>query len=433
MMRSLFSGVTGLKSHQTKMDVIGNNISNVNTLGYKRSVTNFADLYSETVASASGPSQNVGGINARQIGQGVSVNSIVVKHNPGAAQYTGNTLDLAIEGDGYFVLRTNDGERYSRAGNLSLTSNGTLVNPSGYFVQCYGASYITGNEGKADTIGFGQSDSYFRLTSNTAATPPYTPPANISELATGDYNIQFVEDKDAAGLGLGTYKVKVYRNDVDVTTKMGTITVSEPFFTTNTAGTLTKDADITVSIGNLGDFKFQVVDNVANADRATAMLSINSMLSNAIVNVTNNDRFEATGGLGDMVIDPEKFKNVAINEEGAIIAQLKADMEWGNTIIGKDEKVVLGYVGLATFTNNEGLEKVATNLYRTSQNSGRASYALPGTDGKGKLTPSSLEMSNVDLADETVNMITTQRGFQANSRIITVSDSMLEELVNLKR
>ena len=148
MMRALFSGVTGLRTHQTRMDVIGNNISNVNTLGFKKSVANFSDLYSETVAPASAPTANQGGVNARQIGLGVTCNAIVIKHSPGAAQYTGNVLDLAISGDGFFTVRTGEGERYTRAGNLSVSSNGSLVTPSGYFVQGFNAIYRQGDAGK---------------------------------------------------------------------------------------------------------------------------------------------------------------------------------------------------------------------------------------------------------------------------------------------
>ena len=140
--------------------------------------------------------------------------------------------------------------------------------------------------------------------------------------------------------------------------------------------------------------------------------------------------------------DQDVYENVTINEEGAVIAQLKKEgipigpdgqPIPGAQTMAKGEKVVLGYVALANFPNVEGLEKVATNLYASTANTGRVSYNLAGAGGTGSITPSSLEMSNVDLSEEMVNMITTQRGFQANSRIITTTDSMLEELVNLKR
>ncbi len=142
-----------------------------------------------------------------------------------------------------------------------------------------------------------------------------------------------------------------------------------------------------------------------------------------------------------MIIDQNLYENVTINSEGAVIAQLKNqgipkfnDQNIaGAQVMGKGEKVVLGYVALANFSNKEGLEKIAENLYASTSNTGRATYSRAGENGTGSLTPSSLEMSNVDLSEEMVSMITTQRGFQANSRIITTTDSMLEELINLKR
>ena len=138
-----------------------------------------------------------------------------------------------------------------------------------------------------------------------------------------------------------------------------------------------------------------------------------------------------------MIIDQDAYENISINEEGAVIAQLKSEgvppVIDGAQTMAKGEKVVLGYLAISNFTNTEGLEKISGNLYAATTNSGRVTHNLAGDGGTGTITPSSLEMSNVDLSEEMVNMITTQRGFQANSRIITTTDSMLEELINLKR
>lgn len=431
MMRSLFSGVTGLRSHQTKMDVIGNNISNVNTLGYKKSVTNFADLYSQTMSIASGPTGEIGGTNARQIGLGTKVNSIVIKHSPGAAQYTGNTLDVAIEGDGFFILRTNEGERYSRAGDLAVDGAGSLVNQSGFKVQAYNSVYQQGTIGKAKPTG---------LTTGIG-TIQFDP--------AGTTNVGFVSDPAMVNVPSGTYTfsfgqatapnmpaVQIYRNGVDVTDIMGPVTITKG----GTAVTTTADLvnatanvqdDLEISIPAFGKIKFGIAPN--STDGAKVLSDLEDVIDNAFITVSNNDGFVSGTQRGNMEIDQELYTNFAVNERGQLIAQLKEDVTINGVRFAKNEQIVLGFLALATFTNNEGLEKVGTNMYRSSANSGLAQYGRPGEPGFGGLTPSSLEMSNVDLSEEMVGMITTQRGFQANSRIITTSDSMLEELVNLKR
>ncbi len=420
MMRSLFSGVTGLRSHQTKMDVIGNNIANVNTLGFKKSAANFADLYSETVAPASAPSATQGGINARQIGLGTTVNSIVIKHTPGAAQYTGNTLDLAITGDGFFTMRTATGEQYSRAGNLSISSNGSLVNPSGYFVQAFAANYQVGDAGTATTAGLtnetGLGITNFNWTPNDPA---------IITASTGTYTFEVNTSN----------QVNMYKNgiliqeNIDIMDAGGTAVDPAVGFTDGATYTITTD---------LGEIAFTTDATIAGAANfGTAISNITSLAENAALTIVNNDAFVAGNTIGDMIIDQDAYENVTINEEGAIIAQLKEDMVppgiVGAQTMAKGEKVVLGYLAIANFTNTEGLEKVSTNMYTATANSGAVTHNLAGSGGTGMLTPSSLEMSNVDISEEMVNMITTQRGFQANSRIITTSDTLLEELINLKR
>ncbi len=546
MMRALFSGVTGLRTHQTRMDVIGNNISNVNTLGFKKSAANFSDLYSETVSPASAPSGNQGGINARQIGLGVTCNSIVIKHTPGTAQYTGNTLDLAISGDGFFTVRTAEGERYTRAGNLSVSSNGSLVNPNGYFVQCFNALYKPGDAGavsgssgvtNATATGF---NSYTFAPNNaaitTAASGTYTFDINKNNkvnmykngiLIQEDIDITTADGATVINAANGfqpnkNYKVSTNLGDVTFTTSSHTLTGLKGL--TNASGTgfenvtftadntniptadkggysfkvnatdpskidLLKDGtpietiDIkdsananittftagetyTVKTATLGSLTFKAtndVDTTTLADGAaqlsailsngsfsvtgpategvagfgTAISNLITLMQNATISISNNDAFIAGNMIGDMIIDQDAYENITINEEGAVIAQLKrAGIPPGipgAMEMAKGDKVVLGYVALANFTNTEGLEKVASNMYAATANSGRVTHNLAGGGGTGKITPSSLEMSNVDLSEEMVNMITTQRGFQANSRIITTTDSMLEELINLKR
>lgn len=551
MMRALFSGVTGLRTHQTRMDVIGNNISNVNTLGFKKSAANFADLYSETVSPASSPSGNQGGINARQIGLGVTCNSIVIKHTPGTAQYTGNTLDLAISGDGFFTVRTADGERYTRAGNLSVSSNGSLVNPNGYFVQTFNSLYKAGDAGTISgssgvtnasatgfnsytftpnnnaitnapsgtytfeinknnkvnmfkngilvqedldittaagvavdpTVGFSANTNYM-VTTNlgtlTFTTSPhaYSNPkgltnasaegfegftfapnsANIATAPKGAYTfkldpadntkLQLMKDGVNDGASIQIMDITGGAPGTAVTTAAGfvngrTYSVLTPHGTLTFKATADVDATFANAVTqlnvlmNAASFSVTGPATEGSGGFGTAISNLDTLMQNATVSVANNDTFLAGNRLGDMVIDQDAYENVTINEEGAVIAQLKRPGVPpgipGAMEMAKGDKVVLGYVALANFTNTEGLEKVANNMYAATANSGRVTHNLAGAGGTGKVTPSSLEMSNVDLSEEMVNMITTQRGFQANSRIITTTDSMLEELINLKR
>lgn len=435
MMRSLYSGVTGLKSHQTKMDVIGNNIANVNTVGFKTSTVNFADLFSQTISSASGPTGNNGGTNAQQIGLGVSVNSITLKFTPGAAQYSGRTLDVAINGDGFFVVDTgNTGEpeyKYTRAGNFSIAPNGFLVNPDGYKVQCFNAIYQPGTIGWPEEVGW----------SDSAATPTLGlnsfsfdyDPAETAATPSGTY--EFLVQEGAGG----NMEIRVLSNGVDVTTSG--ITISEAGGAALAPGdAFAADTDYEIHIPQVGTFTFKT--GAAGATWNDVMADLDGKLRGAAVDMFNNDKAEVGSVMGPMQIDRNMFTNVSIGKDGAIIAQLEEGAylpgsEAGTTTMGataaKGMKIVLGYLSLANFNNQEGLEKTSSNLYRQTPNSGDAFYSAPGYGGTGDLTPSSLEMSNVDLADEMVSMITTQRGFQANSRIITTTDSMLEELVNLKR
>jgi flagellar hook protein FlgE len=309
MMRSLYSAVSGLRNHQTRMDVIGNNISNVNTIAFKGSRVVFQDIYSQTSKGASagvtlGTGPVVGGTNPMQIGLGVTIGAIDTIHSSAATQRTDNVTDLAIEGDGFFIIDTNGavtggsdpyvsngGIFYTRAGNLYVDNAGYLVNSSGNFI----LGYVN--------------------TSPTAATPGGA------------------------------------------------------------------DASMPPTSGSLSAIRLVSSDT-----------------------------------------PPVPYVGITIDENGLVQA-----------LNANEEKLNIAYIPIATFVNTSGLEKVGSSLYAATNNSGTAAVHLAGAEGAGKINPGGLEMSNVDLAAEFTDMIVTQRGFQANSRVITVSDTLLEELINLKR
>ncbi|HZG61087.1 MAG TPA: flagellar basal body rod protein FlgG [Anoxybacillus sp.] len=267
MLRSMYSGIGGMKNFQVKLDVIGNNIANVNTYGFKKGRTIFKDLVSQQIAGASAPTANRGGVNPKQVGLGTQLAAIDTVHTQGSLQTTGRTLDLAISGDGFFVLgdATGNNRLYTRAGNFYLDSQGYIVNADGRYL-----------------------------------------------------------------LGSGNNRIQIP-------------TTAKSF-----------------SIGSDGTVNY----------------------------------VDAAGTLQTATNSP---------------------------------------IQLAKFANNEGLEKAGENLFRLTANSGAEALYAPGTNGTGTIVAGTLEMSNVDLSEEFTEMIVAQRGFQANTRIITTSDQILEELVNLKR
>ena len=315
MLRSMYSGISGLKNFQTKLDVIGNNISNVNTYGFKKGRTIFKDLISQTVAGASGATATKGGVNPKQVGLGSQIAAIDTIHTGGSTQFTGNTLDLAVAGDGFFAVADGVGaagaptgfvnEQYTRAGNFYMDSNGYLVNGDGKYV--YG--FADGKPNAAGTAGGADTD--------------------------------FTEAKDA------------------------------PKLTTTSTGALPP---------------------------------------------------VVTGTKAQPIRIPTNAKSMSVAQDGKV------------TFV--DSTGVLRYAGqlvMVKFPNPGGLDKVGGNYYTDSANSGKPFYSVATEQGMGKIESGFLEMSNVDLSEEFTEMIVAQRGFQANTRIITTSDEILQELVNLKR
>ncbi|KYD29582.1 flagellar basal body rod protein FlgG [Parageobacillus toebii] len=264
MLRSMYSGISAMRNFQTKLDVIGNNIANVNTYGFKKGRTIFKDLVSQQIAGASGPTANRGGVNPKQVGLGSQLAAIDTVHTQGSLQTTGRPLDLAISGDGFFVLGDKNGGNhvYTRAGNFYLDKDGNIVNADGLYL-----------------------------------------------------------------LGIG----------------------------------------------------------------------------NKLINI------------------PSSAESFSIGSDGTV------------NYIENGSLKSAGQIQLAKFNNNDGLEKAGDNLFRQTANSGTATTGAPGANGTGTIVAGTLEMSNVDLAEEFTEMIVAQRGFQANTRIITTSDEILQELVNLKK
>ena len=451
MMRSLYSGVAGLKTHQTRMDVIGNNIANVNTTAYKSQSMTFSDLMYQTTQAASGanPTTGVGGINARQIGLGAKTSAIKTAiTTQGASQTTNDPFDIMITGDSFFIVNngqnnyfTRDGSFYvDGAGNLAMTSTG--YNVMGWQVDPNDASAI-----KQDTV----SALRIMTTENMTYPPEATKAARISGII--DKNDTNVNATAGKIMNLEFYDNQGYK----YTAKLS-------------VHSTTTEGQFTVQLDDILDSKGKTV----LADKTKASLQQNNAdVTNPVLEFnTTNGSFKNVGTAGgtestlslhfdaatfpsfsDITIDFSNCSNLN-NNGSSTISPIRGDAKGNNAgrkvgemsgiDIQKDGMIyanydngcsrLLGQIAVATFANASGLAKEGDNLYSATQNSG--DFDGIGTDittGGGYMNTGVLEMSNVDLSSEFTEMITTQRGFQANSRIITVSDTLLEELTNLKR
>ena len=451
MMRSLYSGVAGLKTHQTRMDVIGNNIANVNTTAYKSQSMTFSDLMYQTTQAASGANTTtgVGGTNARQIGLGAKTSAIKTAiTTQGASQTTNDPFDIMITGDSFFVVNngqnnyfTRDGSFYvDGAGNLVMTSTG--YNVMGWQVDPNDASAI-----KQDTV----SALRVMTTENKTYPPEATKSARISGII--DKNDTNVNAAAGKIMNLEFYDNQGYK----YTAKLS-------------VHSTTKDGSFTVQLDDILDSKGKSV--LADKTKASLQQNNTNVTAPVLEFNTNNGSFKNVGTAGgtestltlhfdtgtfpsftDITIDFSKCSNLN-NNGSSTVSPIRGDAkgngagrkvgEMSGIEIQKDGMIyanydngcsrLLGQIAVATFANASGLAKEGDNLYSATQNSGDFDgIGKDITTGGGYMNTGVLEMSNVDLSSEFTEMITTQRGFQANSRIITVSDTLLEELTNLKR
>jgi flagellar hook protein FlgE len=399
VLRSLFSGISGLRQHQTMMDVVGNNIANVNTNGYKSASVVFEDTLSQMMRASGAATPTRGGINPAQVGLGVQLGGISTNFGQGSAQSTGRSTDLMISGDGFFVVRNGNEDVYSRAGSFTFDSTGRLVNNSGMVVQGW-----AGTNGVVDTDGALQD---IRLPAGTLISPVASSKVGIGgNITSGTASTMTLSSTayDSAGNahdltltltpdGSGGFGVDVLENGASIA---------------GTAGALTFNANGSLNTGSTTNAQATLADGtVIDIDLA----GITAYGGAKTLAVKSADGF-AAGSLQQFQISPD----------GTVVG-----------IFSNGQKLNMAQIALANFNNPGGLEKMGNSTYRSSTNSGIAQVGTPADGGRGTLIGGSLEMSNVDLASEFTNLIIAQRGFQANSRVITTSDQLLEELVNIKR
>lgn len=435
MMRSLYSGVAGLKVHQTRMDVIGNNIANVNTVGFKSSNVMFQDVLYQTSQHATGSNANngVGGTNAKQIGLGTTTATITKQlDGTGSAETTNNPYDVMLNSDSFFIVSRGGMNYFTKVGSFQTDGAGYLVTGTGEMVMGWQVDPDDPSRVRKDIVSALQVEAPENKYSEPEATQAAYVSGNI------DKTDPIFEDGGAKIMNVTIYDEKGYSYNVKMnltqnnTTDKNTYTVSIENITDsnnkviNASYTLSgnqlvfdKDTGAFQSVGGgnaitlaIGDDSFRDI----SIDFSSATMYATSATST--IKINRGDLQGQNGGrkMGTL-------EEVSINTDGKIYG-----------VYDNGEEKLMGQIAVAKFANPAGLEAIGNSLYRTTQNSGEFDgIGQEVTEGGGTMSQGVLEMSDVDLSSEFTDMIVTQRGFQANSRIITVSDTMIEELINLKR
>lgn len=459
MLRSMFSGVSGLRSHQTKMDVIGNNIANVNTVGFKASRVTFQEIYNQTLKAASAPTTATGrgGVNAHQVGLGVSVASIDVFHTQGGAQRTDKSTDLSLDGDGFFVVSDGVNNYYTRAGNFDIDPQGYLVSSSGLKVQGW---TNRNNEGEIIPTGTTREINLANLSMPPRATTEIKFEGNLnSRLGEGmedtieytssiidslgeEHSIKLIfsrvteledpSDPDSERIVPNKWNLRIEPTGANIGIETSPLYDSTDPVNFPGAQPIEFDGNgrLRSFVYNHEDFPQYEEDDLPEYGIPIPTINFNNgaLPTEGLIirfdseKMTQNDS-ESTLKVAET--NGYKFgtlSNIDIDSMGRVIGI------YSNGITRTD-----GILAISRFNNPAGLSKLGDNLFQISANSGDAIIGQAGVDGRGLINPGALEMSNVDLAREFTDMIITQRGFQANSRIITTSDELLQELVNLKR
>ena len=556
MMRSMYSAVSGLKTHQTRMDVIGNNIANVNTVAFKSSSVTFSDILYQTTSNASGANATTGtgGVNAKQIGLGTTAAATKVSiTSAGASETTGNPFDIRLtdkNSTNFFIVNNGSENVFTRSGSFYVDGSGNLcMSSTGYTVMGWQVDETTG-EIRKDTVSALRIMQEKNLTSAPEATTQATiagvldeNDADVKSDAGKVMNLNFYDNlgyQYTAKFAIkatakdGEYTVELTSildsNNKNITEGFTQAQMKEIFGNTDTettiasysttlpncgytfdpatgelkkAGVPAKDVQIDkdgklndnsgktikdvfgVSDGNLKniqdsakanneDYKFEKVKTTVNGKDTYSYQIKKKSATNLLKFNTEDGKFSSIGGGTEKSVEL-KLNNAKLNKNGNFqnitvdFSQCLNYNKSGKSTIGADagavdgttgkgrklgamtgifidtsgriygtydngNKELLGQIAVAQFSNASGLEKVGESCYRTTLNSGEFDGIGVEISADGSsMTTGELEMSNVDLSSEFTSMITTQRGFQANSRVITTSDTLLEELVNLKR
>lgn len=411
MLGSLYSGVTGINAAGYTMSVVGNNIANSSTIGFKAGYTSFADILSQALGGAAGGSQ---------IGRGVAMTDVGTVFSQGSFENTTNGTDLAIEGSGFFIVADGTGSYYTRAGSFIMDEEGKLVNPSGYELQGY--MIVDGVAGTTlESINVGQVSSapnqtgLFRIAANLDATTmtdgTYSTTITVYDSLGSAIPLTITFTKTATDRRW-TYDVSIPANLGSVAGGSGTIEFDTDGTLLSVDGTTVFD-DVTFELGTLtsGAAVFTISWDLWDSDDTAPTDELTQYSDTSDTNFLWQDGYA-----------PGSIQTISVDQDGKIIG-----------LFTNGQTRDLAQVILADFISPWGLSKMGRSLYAESADSGQATMGTPGTGGRGRVSASSLEMSNVDMASEFVKMITTQRAYQANARVITTSDQLLSELMQIKR
>ncbi len=423
MIRSMFTAISSLSLHQKYLDVVSNNLANANTNGYKSSRVLFQDQFSQMLTPGSAPSATLGGTNPTQIGLGARLGYVSPNFTQGTLQNTGRNMDLGVQGDGFFVYGQDGGRRYSREGSMNLDADGYLVNSAtGLHTQ----GWLTGANGvdtnlPVDDIQIDTDKTLAKATENALFGGNLS--ATTATDGTGSISVS-MGAYDSLG-ALTTASVKFTRTAADPLVWDWAVVdpaTGLPNAATGVgAGTITFDAngqlDTTLATNPVVTTPVQIPGSAGSANGGQVALTLDlskmTMLNSATsATVTSQDGL-AAGTVSDVFISPNDG-SVALVYSNGLIEQV-------------------GQVALARFTNPTGLVRTDGTSFMAGLNSGDAQIGTATSGGRGNIAAGYLEASNVDMAQEFTNMILAQRGFQASSRVITTSDEILQELVNLKR
>ncbi len=456
MMRSMFSGVSGLRVHQAKMDVIGNNISNVNTVGYKATTIHFQESFSQIMRGAGSPQGGLGGTNPQQIGLGVNVAAMDVNHGKGSSQRTDRPLDLMIDGNGFYCV-TNDptyqNKYYTRAGNFTTDSLGYVVNPGGF--KLLGADMQPLRVDKTSTKA-ATATTKVEISGNVNMEEEIDPSTNIAYTTsmnvydsvgnTHTVTINFgqrIDFDDGAGNKGSLRNIQFANSYINPGGTIGDLGLANLVTDTPNANAIYAQFDSQGTfVGLVRDITLSggvanAVTAVGPGDPGSSMSLVVPAADDVNISLFNTGASPIVNAFKGLTHYPAegdaKGKKVDGNAPGFLDSFNVSKSGELMGIYTNGERQVLGQIILADFDNNAGLQKVGANMFVNTSNSGVPKYGAPSGGSFGSIAPGALEMSNVDLSNQFTEMITTQRGFQANSRVITTTDEMLQELVNLKR
>lgn len=429
MLQAMLAGVASIKAQQTRMNVIGNNLANINTTAYKSSRVTFQDMIAQTIRGATRPGNGLGGIDPTQIGLGVTIGDTNVDDEQGSLNATNRGTDLAVQGNGLFLVSNGYEISYTRDGAFDLDANGDLVSAStgqkllGWPANTLGAIDPTGQIQPTDALNIpvgvlksvqqttlasfsGNLDASAGLTDNLVTQVTVYDGLGNAHLVSIQFANHAVPPSGTPPSGAtSSWEWTAYEGQVGTGTPIGSSTSagnSSLYFDAN-GGLLTPAGSFNVT--------------VPSTNGATALPV--TLDFDKITQLSTSSQVNPTGQNG---FPPGSLSSFTIGADGVIT---------GNFSNGLSR--LLGQIALTVFPNPGGLERIGSNMWRSTDNSGLPVTGSPRSGSRGTITAGFLEQSNVDVGNEFSDLIVTQRGFQANTKVVTTVDEMMQDLINMKR